>query len=350
MTRPLPPEPPRSLRLDIDSDALRHNWRALDQMSGSARAGAAVKANAYGIGVDAAMPVLRATGCIDWFVAHWSEVPAVLAHAAPQQVSVLHGPLCSEDARYAVAAGVRPVLNSMHQVDLWLAQGGGACDLMVDTGMNRLGLGLEELTDKRVGQLDVDVLMSHLASADEVTSQNDHQRARFAEACALIPARRRSLANSAGIALGPDYHFDITRPGLSLYGGVPVQQMADQIRQVAHLSAAIIQCRTLRSGDKVGYNATFTADRAMRVGVLSLGYADGFLRCWGEKGALVRDGHRLPLVGRVSMDMIAVDLSAAPDVKEGDWLTVPYALQQASAISGLTQYELLTLLGNRFAR
>jgi alanine racemase len=350
VTPSLPPEPPRSLRLDIDAQALGHNWCTLDRLSGKAAAGAAVKANAYGLGVDAVVPVLREAGCRDWFVAHWSEVAAVLGHVAPQQLSVLHGPIRSEDAQYARAAGVRPVLNSMAQVDIWLQHGGGPCDLMVDTGMSRLGVPMDALGDARLARLDIEVLMSHLASADEDSALNESQLSRFAQACALVPARRRSLANSAGIVLGDPYHHELTRPGLSLYGGVPRRELKGEIRQVAHLSAALIQCRDLKAGDTVGYNATFVAHAPMRIGVVSLGYADGFLRCWGEQGWLTHGDLRLPLVGRVSMDMIAVDLSAAQHLREGDWLTVPYALPEAARLTGLTQYELLTLLGSRFAR
>lgn len=350
MTPSLPPEPPRSLRLDIDALALRHNWQTLDRLSGDASAGAAVKANAYGLGVDAVLPVLREAGCSDWWVAHWSEVPAVLAHVAPQQVSVLHGPLRSEDAAFATATGVRPVLNSMAQVDIWLQHGTGPCDVMVDTGMSRLGLPMEVLGDPRLARLDIDILLSHLASADEDSAQNERQRARFADACAILPARRRSLANSAGIVLGAPYHHDLTRPGLSLYGGVPRSELDGEIRQVAHVSAALIQCRDLEAGDAVGYNATYVAPAPMRAGIVSLGYADGFLRCWGGKGWLAHGDVRLPLIGRVSMDMIAVDLSAAQHLKEGEWLTVPYALPEAARSTGLSQYELLTLLGSRFSR
>ena len=165
-----------------------------------------------------------------------------------------------------------------------------------------------------------------------------------------MPARRRSLANSAGIALGNAYAFDLTRPGLALFGGVPRPELAAAIRQVAFPQAAVLQLRELSPGDSVGYNATFTADRPLRAATVSLGYADGFLRCWSGVGELRHGEAALPLLGRVSMDMVVVDCTAAPGVREGDWLDVPYDLPDASARSGLTQYELLTLLGRRFAR
>ena len=346
----LPDLPPPTLRLRLDAEALAANWRALDALSGEARAGAAVKADGYGLGVDNVGPVLRDAGVRDFFVAHWSEVPAVLRHVAPSQVAVLHGPLRGEDARFARATGVRPVLNSLHQARLWTEAGGGPCDLMVDTGINRLGLPPGQLGDPLVAGLEIDTLMSHLASADEDVEQNARQLALFAQLARLVPARRRSLANSAGIALGTDYAFDLTRPGLALYGGVPRAELAGAIRQVAHPQAAVLQLRDLSPGDSVGYNATFTADRPLRAATVSLGYADGFLRCWSGRGALRRGDGVLPLLGRVSMDMVVVDCSAAPDLREGDWLDLPYHLPEAAERCDLSQYELLTLLGKRFRR
>ena len=346
----LPKQPANALRLRLDHSALTHNWRTLDELSGDARAGAAVKANAYGLGVDFAVPVLRDAGTRDFFVAHWSEVPAVLAHVAPQQISVLHGPLTAEDCLFARTTGVKPVINSRFQAQLWLEAGGGLCDLMVDTGMNRLGVSAADFADPAITALDVDILLSHLASADEDSALNAIQLVRFTDACAIIPARHRSLSSSAGIALGKDYRFDVTRPGLSLYGGIPRGELEGSIRPVAGIEAAIIQCRNLSPGDTVGYNATFTADRPMRAGIVSLGYADGFLRSWAGKGAFYSHGAVLPLLGRVSMDMVSVDLTAAPHLTEGDWVDVPYSLPESAQLTGLSQYELLTILGHRFAR
>jgi alanine racemase len=342
--------PPRTLRLRLDREALAGNWRALDRLSGSASAGAAVKADAYGIGVANAVPVLREAGCETFYVAHWSEVADVLAYVAPQHVVVLHGPVRPEDVVFARATGVRPVINSANQARLWLEGGGGLCDLMVDTGINRLGVAQSEIGDPLIARLEIETLMSHLASADEDSPQNAAQRKRFEEVVPHIAHRRRSLANSAGIALGRDYAFDLTRPGLALFGGVPRPELADDIRQVAHPQAAVLQLRDLAPGDGVGYNATFIADRAMRAATVSLGYADGFLRCWAGHGALRFGEALLPLLGRVSMDMVVVDCSAVPELREGDWLEVPYHLPQAADRCGLSQYELLTTLGRRFQR
>ena len=344
----MPPEPPQ--RLSIDHEALAANWRALDRLSGSASAGAAVKADAYGLGAAVAVPVLRAAGCRDFFVAHWREAVELAALLPPGEIAVLHGPLTAGDSAFAKSLGVRPVINSLAQARLWLDAGGGTCDLMVDTGINRLGLPMGELGDDAIARLEIDVLHSHLAAAEDETPQNEAQRLRWEEARRAVVHRRASLANSAGIVLGTAYHGDLTRPGLSLYGGVPCATLAGEIRQVVRPEAALIQIRELQAGDAVGYNATFVAARPMRVGVVSLGYADGFLRCWSDKGVMRADGQQLPVLGRVSMDMTVVDLAAAPHLKEGDWLSLDYALPEAAATSGLSQYELLTLLGRRFSR
>lgn len=337
-------------RLALDAAALAANWQALDRLSGGAAAGAAIKADAYGTGARRAARVLREAGCRTFYVAHWTEADEVRDLLAPGELSVLHGPLTAQDAAWARATGVRPVLNSLDQVHRWHEAGGGLCDLMVDTGINRLGLPLDALGSDAVRALDVDVLLSHLASAEEDSPLNEAQRRRWDEARAALPHRRASLANSAGIMLGSAYHGDLTRPGLALYGGVPCPALEPHICQVVRPETALLQVRQLSAGDSVGYNATFTAPAPMRVGVVALGYADGYLRCWSGKG-LFRAGERvLPVLGRVSMDMTVVDLTAAPDLQEGDWIAADYALPQAAAQSGLSQYELLTLLGRRFLR
>ena len=342
-----PPSP--TLRLNIDREALAHNWRVLDRMSGSARAGAAVKADCYGLGVDQCVPTLRDAGCRDFFVAHWSEVAPVMEHVPAEQIAVLHGPLNASEADYARETGVIPVIDSLAQARLWAESGGGPCHLMVDSGINRLGISRHEIGDPLIQSLEVEVLMSHLACADEDSAMNARQLDGFRDAIQRIDHREASLANSAGIALGSDYHFDLTRPGLSLYGGVPRPELAGDIRQVAYPAAAIIQTRTLKAGDTVGYNATFTARSDMRVGVVSLGYADGILRAWG--GAHFTCGEtRLPILGKVSMDMIVVDLSGAGEIGEGDWIELPYHLPDAAQQTAVSQYELLTVLGNRFQR
>lgn len=348
MAPPDPPPPP--LRLRIDSHALAANWRALDRLSGPAQTGAAVKANGYGLGIDPVMRALTGAGARAFFVAHWSEAAALFAHVPGTSIAVLHGPLNAEDAAFARATGVRPMINSLHQARLWLEGGGGPCHLMVDTGINRLGLPPVELGDPLIDGLEIEVLHSHLGSADEDSAQSARQLAIFREIAGAGKAPRHSLANSAGIALGPDYAFDLTRPGLSLYGGAPRPELADIIGQVVYLEAAVIQLRDLAAGDTVGYNATFTAPVPMRVATVSIGYADGLLRAWSDKAMFRFEGRDLPAIGRVSMDMVVLDSRAAPGLKPGDWVELPYALPEGSRLSGLSQYEMLTILGHRFRR
>jgi alanine racemase len=342
--------PPTSLRLTLDREALAANWRALDALSGGASAGAAVKADAYGLGVETCVPVLRDAGCAMFFVAHWSEVAAVIAHVPAGQVAVLHGVLGEEDCAYARSIGAVPVINSLEQAELWTKTGGGRCHLMVDTGINRLGIALGDAGDPRIAALEVDLLMSHLASADERTAMNRMQAELLREAADMVPHQRLSLANSAGIGLGEAFAFDVTRPGIALYGGVPRPELAGHIRPVVHVAARLLQCRNLAPGEAVGYNATFIANTHMRVGTVSIGYADGFLRSRGRGAALRHEDRALPILGKVSMDMVVVDLSAAPDLAAGDWLEVPWNPADPAQQGDLSAYEMLTVIGTRLRR
>lgn len=342
------PEPP--LRLKLDEAALVHNWRRLDQLSGKARAGAAVKANAYGLGAQRVARILRDAGCRDFFVAYAGEAAELQGIVDPAQVSILHGPQNAQEAQWISARGFKPVINSLHQAELWNAAGSGPCDVMVDTGINRLGLNPAQLSDTGVARLNIAMVLSHLARAEEDNPLNALQLERWRTACMVLARGERSLANSAGIMLGPDYHGDATRPGLALYGGVPCEALAPEIRQVAYPEAAVIQVRQVEAGGGIGYNSTFIASRDMRVGVVAMGYADGYLRCWSGTGAMLVGDKSLAVLGRVSMDMTVIDLTDAPDIGEGDWVAVEYSLPEAASISGLSQYELLTLLGRRFSR
>lgn len=338
------------LRLVIDSQALADNWRALDRLSGSAACGAAVKADAYGLGVEQAARVLAKAGCRNFFVATWAEAAAF---PAGLPLSVLHG-VRAADMLAALAGPARPVLNTAPQVARWRAAGGGPCDVMVDTGMNRLGVSVADVDEGLLDGLAIDTLMSHLACADEdgpaARAINARQRDRLAGLRGATGARRLSLANSAGIALGEDYRFDLTRPGLALYGGVPRPELASVVRQVVRPEAEILQRRRVRAGETVGYNATWTAPADTEVAIVNIGYADGYARGFSGRGAAFAGDRRLPVLGRVSMDLLAVSVDAAPELAEGDHLVIDFALPDAAAASGLSQYELLTGLGSRFER
>ena len=330
------------LRLRLDGQALTDNWRTLARMSGRAACGAAIKADGYGLGAIGVAIRLADAGCRDFFVATWAEAAALASLALP--VSVLHG-VREEDMALALTGVARPVLNTAAQVARWKAAGGGACDVMIDTGMNRLGLSVDELG--LLEGLRVDTLMSHLACADEDSVMNARQLAAFAALAGRTGARRLSLANSAGIALGSDYAFDLTRPGLALYGGIPRAEMRDLLVQVVMPEAQVLQRRRVSAGDTVGYNATWTAARETEVAILNIGYADGYFRGFSDAGSA--GGGRFPVIGRVSMDLVALDVTAAP-MAEGDWVALDYALPEAAALSGMSQYELLTGLGPRYNR
>lgn len=342
--------PDPALRLALDAEALAQNWHTLDRLSGAASAGAAIKANAYGIGARRAVPILLNAGCRDFFVAHWGELADLTGIVDPSMVSVLHGPITDSDAEYARRLGAKPVINSLDQARRWNAAGGGRCDLMIDTGMNRLGVALHELSEPILQQLDVDVLLSHLIASEEDNVLNGVQQKRWVEALAAIPHARASLANSGGIMLGAAYHGDLTRPGIALYGGIMRSDMCDLIRQVVRPEAAVIQVHDLNAGDVVGYNATFTAPSPMRVATVGMGYADGYLRSWSGKGLFRHGNAHLPVLGRISMDMVILDVAQAPHLREGDWVAAEYALPFVARMTGLSQYEALTVLGARFTR
>jgi alanine racemase len=334
------------LRLLLDGDALVANWRRLEALGQGAACGAAVKANGYGLGAREVVARLAATGCRDFFTASWAEAEALGALPAGARLSVLHG-VRAEDMADAVGSAARPVLNSIEQVARWRDAGGGACDVMVDTGMNRLGLTIEQALSGALDGLAIDTLMSHLACADEPGhALNERQRAAFAALTATIAAQRYSLANSAGILLGADYAFDLTRPGIALYGGIPVPG-ATGLRAVVAIEAQVLQVRSVEAGDSVGYGATWVAPDAARIAIVNLGYADGYRRTFMPGAFAAADGRRLPLAGRISMDLIAIDVTGA-GIGEGDWLALDFDLPALAARSGMSQYELLTGLGGRF--
>ena len=338
---------PAPLRLRLDAAALIANWRALDRLSGTAACGAAVKADGYGLGAPGVVARLAGAGCRDFFVATWAEA-ATLEHL-DVEVAVLHG-VRAEDMAAALRGNARPVLNTAAQIARWREAGGRRCDVMVDTGMNRLGISVEQVQQGLLDGLEIDTLLSHLACADEDSPANARQCAALRALRGRTAARRLSLANSAGIALGADYAFDLTRPGLALYGGVPRGELAGVVRQVVTPEAQILQRRTLASGESIGYNALYTATAPTELAILNIGYADGYWRGFSNAGSARTGEAALPVLGRVSMDLTAIGVDAAPRLAEGDWVALDYALPHAAALSGMSQYELLTGLGARAER
>jgi alanine racemase len=338
--------PPPQARLLLDGAALVANWRDFAGC-GTAEAGAAIKADGYGLGAREVLLRLAAAGCRTFYVAHWQEVPPLLPLPAGVTLSVLHGVTASElDAALALPA--TPVLISEGQVALW-RQTGRPCEVMVDTGMNRLGLAPETAADVLAG-MDVAVLHSHLACTEDLAHpMNEAQRACFADVAARVPAGRFALANSAGAALGAAWHHDLLRPGIGLFGGglLPDGQPS---RPVARMAARVLQVRDVPAGGAVGYGATFVAARSSRIVTVALGYADGYARGLSNAGWALADGVRCPAAGRVSMDLAAFDVTDAPGVTEGGWLDVPFDPEAMARASGRTSYELLVALGRRFER
>lgn len=339
-------DPP--LRLHLDGEALVANWRFL-KAQGKAACGAAVKANGYGLGAREVATRLRDAGCRDFFVAHWAEASAIADLVPPEWISVLNG-IERADIPQVRELGAVPVLNTPDQIATWKAAGVGPCNVMLDTGINRLGIGHEQVSAELLEGLDIDILMSHLASADQDSDQNARQLALFNELSDSIPARRRSFANSAGIMLGSDYHFDVTRPGIGLYGGIERPEMAGGIAPVVSVAARILQVRNLEAGDAVGYGATHICEGPTMLATAAMGYADGYLRSFSARGEVYAGDIALPVIGRVSMDLITIDASACPSLAEGDWVMLPYDLPVLAAQCGLSQYELITTLGPRSKR
>jgi alanine racemase len=332
------------LRLRCDSAALCANYNALRSKAGTST-GAAVKANAYGLGAREVARILLAQGCRDFFVSSWWEAEE-LDFLPEGSLAVLHGYGANDSPR----PGVRPVLISTEQIARWKASGRAElpCDVMVDTGMNRLGLGLDELGS--LSGLKLHTVHSHLACADESHTLNELQLHRFQEVRSGIVADRYSLANSAGIFLGADYAFDLVRPGLALYGGVPCDGARAVIKPVFIPEAQVLQLRVVEPGESVGYNATYVTEQQITVAILNIGYADGYWRALGRGGNATFADARLPVIGRVSMDLIAVDATRAIGLREGDWLQLPFDLESMAADTGYSQYELLTGLGRRWQR
>ncbi|MFN3945705.1 MAG: alanine racemase [Allosphingosinicella sp.] len=338
----------RPLRLRLDGAALVANWRRLAQESGPAACGAAVKADAYGLGARDAALRLSNAGCRDFFVSHWAEAEEIANWVGEGAISVLHG-VSADDMDAAIGSRARPVLSTPLQVARW-RDTGRPFDVMVDSGINRLGISPGDVAAGLLDGLRVETLMSHLACADEDVADNRTQLAAFAALRGRVDAKRMSLANSAGIFLGRDYAFDLTRPGLALYGGIPRHEAEGTIERVVRVEAQVLQRKRIGPGERVGYNGTFTAERACELAVINIGYADGYLRGFSNRGRAFWQGAELPVAGRVSMDLTTLRVDAAPDLAEGDWVEIDYDLPTASAGSGLSQYELLTTLGQRFER
>ncbi|MEJ6788237.1 alanine racemase [Brevundimonas sp. BR2-1] len=340
---------PSPATLTIDLKALAANFHTLEAASG-APVHPVVKADSYGLGASACAERLMVEGARTFFVARAGEGERLRAALGPDAaIYVLDGCLAGRAARLR-AAGLKPVLNTGAQLAEWQAAGGGACGLQIDTGMNRLGFRLEDAPEPFAG---LDLVLSHLACADDPAEpMNARQRDAFAAAAARYPGTLRSFANSGGAFLGPDYAFDALRPGICLYGGGPEGRPDDRIRPVATLSAEVLQVREVPAGESVGYSRGFVADRPTRIATCATGYADGVLRAYSPKGLVAVGAVLRPIVGRVSMDVCAVDVTGV-EIAVGDRVELFGArrmLDDAATAAGTIAYELLTSVTARVPR
>jgi alanine racemase len=358
-----------SASLTVRLGAIAANYKSLKRLAGPAITAGVVKADGYGLGAAMTAPALAGAGCDTFFVARLAEGVALRPHVLQARIFVLDG--VTQGAVPALLAhGLTPVLNSLDDITNWAAasrvqgKGRGPLDaaIHIDTGMNRLGLRSEDVSTlasewrTRLAGLNPVLLMSHLACADDLgadAAMNRQQLERFRAALAMLPPAPASLAATSGIFLGPDYHFDLVRPGIGLWGGGPLQAK-NPLKNVAVLTARVLQTRRIDKGDSVGYAATFRAKRPTMLATVALGYADGIMRAASNKGAAAFVGMAAPFAGRVSMDLLTLDIT---DMKKqpgiGDMVELlgdTMALRDVAAAWGTNEYEVLTGLSARIPR
>ncbi len=353
-------------RLTVRLGALSANYRKFQELCRPSAVAAAVKADAYGLGLPPVARTLAEAGCDTFFVARAEEGAALRALQPQARIFVLDGAQ-PETASALIAHRLVPVLNSLSEIATWneAAQRPGGrldCAIHLDTGMNRLGLPeyeravLSAEVNARLCHLDVVLWMSHLACGeDRASPMNAAQLARFRAALASLPPAPASLAASAGALLGKEYWFDLVRPGIGLYGGNPCTGRPNPFGVVAVLTGRILQLRRVDTGESVGYGATFRAARPSTLATIGLGYADGLMRAIGNRGEGAIAGVRAPVVGRVSMDVITLDVSdVRPDAlnigAEVEFLGDTISLDEFAAHAGTATYEVLTSLGRRMPR
>jgi alanine racemase len=355
--------------LTIDLDAIVANWRKLEKTAVPAECSAVIKANAYGCGIEPVAKALAAAGCKTFFVATLDEARAARAALPQAVIYVLNGFFQNTGEAYA-KIDCRPVigdLNELAEWDVFCRRSGwsGGAAIHIDTGMNRLGLTIQEaqglIPRINAGDHGITLVMSHLVSAEQLNSPiNARQLAAFREIQSLFTGVPAALANSSGIYLGPPFQFDLVRPGAALYGVNPTPEADNPMQPVVDLKARIIQTRTIERGDTVGYGGTWTARRPTKLALVSTGYADGYFRAAsandGTRGAeVIVAGKRCPIAGRISMDLIAVDITDLPPnaARRGHMATLigeGITVDELAHHFGTIGYEVLTSLGRRFAR
>jgi alanine racemase len=349
--------------LTVDLGAIIENHRRLRREAPDAEVAAVVKADGYGLGLLEVAPALWRAGCRSFFVAHPGEGIALRAALAEAAIYVLHGLQGGTGADLADAALI-PVLNHPGEVTSYaaLARARGRrlpAALQIDTGMCRLGFApaeLERLERADLAALELRLVMSHLACAEETGNpMNQEQLGRFERLRALLPGAPASLANSSGMFLGPAFHHRLCRPGVALYGVNPTPGRANPMAPVVTLEAPVLQVHEVDVPGSVGYGATHRTRAGARIATVPVGYADGYLRAAGARAVASIGGHEVPLVGRVSMDLISLDVSALPAgaVRPGVMVELiggPNGVDALAVAAGTIGYEVLTRLGSRFAR
>jgi len=355
-------------RLSVDLGALAANWRKMRDLSGSARCGAAVKADAYGTGAEQAAPRLLREGCRDFFVADANEGAKLRPLMPDARIYVLNGVFEGSFAQ-TLAHDLIPIANSPQQAAFWYANAGDrAYALHIDTGMNRMGLTPEQALAHAQGDAPAPCLvMSHLACADEPDHPlNAIQINLFDGVKPGFAGIEASLANSGGIFLGSAAHHDLTRPGIALYGGEPGSHRPNRMQTVVTAETRVLLVRHAKAGETVSYGAAHTLARDSRIAVCGVGYADGFHRSASGAGVPLRsavphgasgafNGVRVPVLGKITMDLTMFDVTDLPEgaVKPGDWIELmgpTITLDEAATAAGTISYELLTSLGRRYAR
>jgi alanine racemase len=357
---------PHGALLTIDTNALVSNWKLLAERARPAECAAVVKADAYGLGIEPVVQALARAGCRTFFVAHLGEAQAARKAAPMSHIYVLNGLPPGSEQLYSLYR-LRPVLGSISEMGRWRKAGGGPSALHVDTGMNRLGLSIEEakgLSQQEVWRsLGFELILSHLVSAEEPASAlNEAQETRFERVSNWFASgiKKKSLANSSAHFLAHIPRHDLTRPGYALYGGNPTPGQPNPMHPVVRLEAPIIQLRLVETGDHVGYNAQWTAKRPSLIATISLGYADGWLRTLSATdrhpgGSAMVNGIRCPFAGRISMDLITLDVTDCPEgsVKPGHAAALlgdGISVDDVADMAGTNGYEILTSLGSRYQR
>jgi alanine racemase len=349
------------VRITIDLAALAANYAQLRSRAAGAEVAAVVKANAYGLGVGPVADRLTQEGCHTFFVGTLTEGLELRQLQPGARVFVLNELPVGSASQY-VGQQLLPVLNTMDEVRTWAAQAAGApAALQIDTGMTRAGLAAADVSalcaDSNLCQsLNLVLLMSHLACADEPAhALNRQQLGRFAALRRHWPGVPWSIANSAGIFLAPTFHGDLVRPGIALYGGRPGASGDNPMQEVVRVESRVLQIRQLAHPTPIGYGATQTLAPPARVATVGVGYADGYPRSLGSRGSALWQGQRAPVAGRVSMDLLTLDVSAAgfADLVAGDWVTLigkDLTLEDVAALAGTVNYEILTSLSRRADR